>query len=35
MYSKILNFTPKLEKSFDITLPRNSIMPLIITKGAD
>ena len=35
IYPKILNFRPKLIKAFKISLPRNAIQPLILTKGAD
>jgi DNA excision repair protein ERCC-2 len=35
IYSKILNFKPKVSRAFDIKLPRNSIMPLFISKGMD
>jgi DNA excision repair protein ERCC-2 len=35
MYPKILDFTPKVMKAFDIALPRNAIQPLIVTRGAD
>jgi len=33
IYPKILNFTPYVIKSIDIELTRNSIQPLIATKG--
>lgn len=35
IYAKILNFKPKVAKPFDIMLPRNSIRPIIVSKGAD
>lgn len=35
IYPKILNFTPYTNKSIDIELTRNSISPIIITKGED
>ena len=37
IYPKILNFKPTISKAFDIKLPqfRNSISPLIVTKGVD
>lgn len=35
IYPKLLGFTPLIAKSFEITLPRNSIAPLIVTRGAD
>ncbi len=35
MYSKVLNFTPKISKSFNLSLPRPALLPFIITKGAD
>ena len=34
-YYKILDFKPKRVRSLEITLPRNSIQPMIVTKGAD
>jgi len=34
-YPKILNFEPKIAKSFDMTLSRSCICPMIITKGND
>ena len=35
MYPKILDFRPVLLESFPITLSRNAILPLIITRGND
>lgn len=35
MYPKILDFTPKVMKAFDIVLPRNAIQPMIVTRGVD
>ena len=35
MYPKILNFQPKVVKSFGMTLTRNSFSPLIVSKGTD
>lgn len=35
IYPKILDFKPYTNKSIDIELTRNSIYPLIITKGSD
>jgi DNA excision repair protein ERCC-2 len=35
MYPKILDFTPKVSKAFDIALPRNAISPLVVTRGVD
>ena len=35
IYPKILNFTPKVMKAFDIELPRNAINPMIVTRGVD
>ena len=35
IYPKILNFTPKVMRAFDIQLPRNAISPMIVTKGND
>lgn len=35
MYPRMLNFTPKVTRAFEIVLPRNAIQPLILTKGAD
>ncbi len=35
IYPKMLDFKPYLCKSIDIELSRNSISPLIITKGID
>ena len=37
IYPKILDFKPKVVKAFDIELPsfRNSIHPIIVTKGVD
>ena len=34
-YPKILKFEPKISKSFDMTLSRACICPMIITKGND
>ncbi len=35
IYPKILDFKPHVVKSIEIELSRNSIQPLIITKGID
>lgn len=35
IYPRMLDFTPKVMKAFDIMLPRNAISPLIVTKGVD
>ena len=35
IYPRILNFTPRIMKAFQIHLPRNAIRPVILTKGAD
>lgn len=35
IYPRILNFTPRIIKAFQIHLPRNAIQPIILTKGAD
>ena len=35
MYPKLLNFKPKIIKSINITLNRNSIFPIIVTRGSD
>ncbi|EGR32513.1 tfiih basal transcription factor complex helicase subunit, putative [Ichthyophthirius multifiliis] len=35
IYPKILNFNPFMLKSIDIELSRNSINPIIVTKGLD
>ena len=35
MYQRILNFKPTVAKAFGIELPRNSIKPLICTKGTE
>lgn len=35
MYPKILNFSPVLMQSFPMTLARNIVCPLIVTRGAD
>jgi DNA excision repair protein ERCC-2 len=35
IYPKILNFKPFTIKSIDIELTRNSISPIIVTKGLD
>ena len=35
IYPRILNFTPRSMKAFQIHLPRNAIQPVILTKGAD
>ncbi len=32
---KLLNFTPKLAKAYDLSFERNAILPLIMAKGAD
>jgi DNA excision repair protein ERCC-2 len=34
-YAKLLNFKPRIMKSFGNTLPRNAIYPLIVSKGTD
>ena len=34
IYPRILNFTPRIIKAFQIHLPRNAIQPVILTKGA-
>ena len=35
MYPKLLDFKPLIMKSIEISLSRNSINPLIISKGSD
>lgn len=35
MYPKLLDFQPLIMKSIDISLSRNSINPMIVTKGSD
>lgn len=34
-YAKLLDFKPRILKTFGNTLPRNAIYPLIVSKGAD
>ena len=34
-YAKLLDFKPRIMKSFGNTLPRNAIYPLIVSKGTD
>ena len=34
-YARILDFKPRIMQSFTNTLARNSIQPLIVTKGLD
>jgi DNA excision repair protein ERCC-2 len=34
-YPKILSFTPKVAESLPMSLTRNCICPLIVTKGSD
>lgn len=34
-YAKLLNFQPRIMRSFGNTLPRNAIYPLIVSKGTD
>lgn len=35
MYPKMLQFNPVSMASFDMSLPRNSLCPIIVTKGSD
>ncbi|KAI9217877.1 transcription factor TFIIH complex subunit Rad15 [Blastocladiella britannica] len=35
MYPKILQFTPILTRTYDMTLSRDSFRPLVITRGSD
>ena len=35
IYAKILNFKPFITKSIPITLSRNSIQPLVVSRGTD
>lgn len=35
IYPKLLNFTPKISRSFPMTLTRNCVCPLILTRGSD
>lgn len=35
MYPKMLNFETVVEKSYAMSLPRRSFLPLIVTKGSD
>lgn len=35
MYPKMLSFETVIEKSYSMTLPRRSFLPMIITKGSD
>lgn len=35
LYPKLLRFEPKVSASFTMTLPRNSVLPLIVTHGDD
>ncbi|GMM34555.1 TFIIH/NER complex ATP-dependent 5'-3' DNA helicase subunit [Saccharomycopsis crataegensis] len=35
MYPKMLNFDTVIEKSYAMTLPRRSFLPMIVTKGSD
>lgn len=34
-YAKLLDFKPRILKSFENTMPRNAIYPLIVSKGTD
>ena len=35
MYPKLLDFQPLIMKSIDISLSRNSINPMVVSKGSD
>lgn len=35
MYPKMLQFTPVVQESYQMTLTRNSFLPLVITRGSD
>ncbi|KAI0341667.1 DNA repair helicase [Trametopsis cervina] len=35
MYPKMLQFTPVVQESYQMTLARNSFLPLVITRGSD